>query len=141
LSKFSTLNEVVKHSQSSKVLFVEDNLEIRESTVILLNELFDEVHIAVDGEDGLTQYRDFYKNNNSYFDIVISDIRMPNLDGVALSKSIYNINQKQKIIIISAYNETEYLLPLINMGVNGFIQKPLSLEAIIEVLSPIYLKS
>jgi len=59
---------------------------------------------------------------------------MPNLNGIALTKEIFKLNKEQKIIIISAHNDKEYLIDLINIGVEAFMQKPLSSENMLEVL-------
>lgn len=59
---------------------------------------------------------------------------MPRLDGIELSKKLYSLNPKQPIIVLSAYNDTKYLVDLINLGVEGFIQKPVSLEHLLVAL-------
>ncbi len=59
---------------------------------------------------------------------------MPNMDGISLSKEIYKINPKQKIIIISSYNETNYFIELIKIGISGFIKKPLSLAEVLDII-------
>ena len=53
-------------------------------------------------------------------------IQMPLLDGISLSKEIFKLHKEQKIIVVSAYNDKEYLIDLINLGVEGFMHKPLS---------------
>ncbi len=64
---------------------------------------------------------------------------MPYMDGIELVRAIYKIDKLQKIIIISAHDESKYLLPLVKIGVEGFIQKPFTLDTILEVLNDIYL--
>lgn len=128
------LKELITITKDLTVLYVEDNKEARDSTILMLNNYFDDISVAVDGEDGLNQYQKKYTEANSYFDIVISDIEMPNLDGIAMTKEIYAISPKQKILIISAYTEKEYLLPLINMGISGFITKPFNFDIISETI-------
>ncbi|MCK4874283.1 MAG: response regulator, partial [Sulfurimonas sp.] len=89
-------------AQDFSVLYVEDDERLRESTSIIFKDLFKEVIIAGDGLAGLSLYKEHRDKTESYFDIVISDIQMPNMDGIALSKEILKINKKQKIIIVSA---------------------------------------
>ncbi len=124
-------------SQHFTLLYVEDNKAVRESTAELFQDLFKQVLVAEDGEDGLALYQDYFDTNGVYIDIVITDIQMPKLDGVALSKALFKINRAQKVLIVSAYSDTKYLVELINIGVNGFIQKPLSFEQIFSVLSDV----
>ena len=59
---------------------------------------------------------------------------MPRLNGIGLTKEILKKNPKQNIIIISAYNDKDYLIDLINLGVKAFMQKPLSSENLLQVL-------
>ena len=59
---------------------------------------------------------------------------MPNMDGIELSSKIKEINPNQSIIIVSAYNDTEYLLKFIEMNIRQFIQKPIDVDNMLEVL-------
>ncbi len=128
---FKTLKKL---SQHLCILYVEDDDILRTKTAHIFSNLFKQVDIAKDGHIGLHLYKEYHLNTNQYYDIVISDIQMPNLDGIGFSKAIFKINKNQKIIITSAYNDKEYLIELINIGVNGFMQKPLSSEKMLEVL-------
>ena len=121
-------------SQNLSLLYVEDDKILRDKTAVIFKNLFKVVDIAVDGMDGLNLYKNYYKSDSKYYDIVISDIKMPHLDGIALTKEIFSVNKKQKIIIVSAYNDKEYLIDLINLGVEGFLEKPLSHENLLEIL-------
>lgn len=128
---FKMLQQV---SKDLSMLYVEDDISLREKTTVVFKNLFQHVDVAEDGVEGLELYNEFYENEAKYYDIVVSDIQMPRLDGIGLTKEIYNINKKQKIIIISAYNDKEYLIELINLGVDVFMQKPLSSENLLQVL-------
>jgi len=86
------------------------------------------VVVAKDGKEGLS----FYKEES--FDIVITDIQMPNMNGIELSRSIMSVNKNQKILIVSAYNEVDYFIELIKIGVAGFMQKPLTIVQMLDVL-------
>lgn len=92
------------------------------------------VDVAKDGLEGLNMYQDYYKSNSEFYDIVISDIKMPKLDGIELTKKIFEINKKQMIIIVSAYDEKEYLVELINLGAHGFMKKPFTSTSLLKIL-------
>ena len=89
------------------ILFVEDDKGISKKMEILLYEIFSKIEIAFDGNEALEKYCNFYKANNEYPDLIITDIRMPNMDGIELIKHIYKENANQKIIVLSAHNESE----------------------------------
>jgi DNA-binding response OmpR family regulator len=123
-----------KYSKNISILFVEDDFSIRTETKELLEEIFSTVQVAVDGKDGLEKYLDFHKKNNSYFDLVLSDIKMPNMDGIDLIKAIYEENPNQIALVLSAHNESEYLMKLINLGIRQFILKPLDYNNFLDVI-------
>ena len=135
----SIMQATLNISKKLKVLYVEDCKEVRESTLFLLENFFDNIVVGFDGAEGLELYKNQFYNENSYFDIVINDIQMPNLNGIDMAKAIYEINKEQKIIIVSAYSDKEYLIPLLNMGIEGFMQKPLSIEHVNDVIKNICL--
>lgn len=133
----SDIESMLNTSRSLKVLYVEDNPEVRESTLLILENFFDDIVVADDGSDALEHYKNYFYNTNTYFDIVISDIQMPKLNGVDMTHKIYEINKEQMIIIVSAYSDKDYLIPLLNIGIEGFMQKPLSFEQITEMVKGI----
>jgi len=123
-----------EYSKNKSVLFVEDDKDIVKETSELLELIFQRVDVAFDGEEGLEKYNNYYKEENSYYDLVISDIKMPKKDGIELTKEIFAINKKQLLIILSAHSESAYLLELINLGISHFITKPLNYDSFVHVL-------
>ena len=120
--------ELLQYTNGLKLLFAEDHQELRESTAEILKNFFKTVDAVDDGDAAL----ELYKNNT--YDIVLTDIRMPNMDGIELTQKIYEINPFQSIIILSAHDESKYLIPLINMGVSQFIKKPIDYQELMESL-------
>lgn len=107
-----------------KLLYVEDNSELREETFEILEYYFQNIIVAKDGEEGLNLYKKEFQSTKKYFDIVISDIEMPKMDGVLMCKKIKEIKQDQIVVFLSAYDTKEYLKEAINLGVDKFIVKP-----------------
>lgn len=122
------------YSKDLSILFVEDDFSIRTETKELLEEIFSIVHVGIDGKDGLEKYLDFYKEHNVYYDLVLTDILMPNMDGINLTSAIYKENTKQIVLVLSAHNESEYLMKLINLGIRQFILKPLEYKTFLDVI-------
>jgi len=130
----SKLNELKKITQKLSLLYVEDNEDLRDTTMKIFSSLFNTTVAVEDGQVGLNSYNEYFRDNGKYFDIVITDIEMPNMNGIEMTREILTINKEQKILVISAYDDKKYLIELINIGITGFIQKPLNLEQISSVL-------
>ena len=111
-----------------KLLYVEDDTMARETTLKLLNNLFDTIVVAVDGEDGLEKFK------NESFDIVLSDINMPNLNGLEMLEHIRNIDENIFVLLLSAHNDSQYFLQAIELNIDGYILKPLVYEQLFKAL-------
>lgn len=120
-----------KYTQNMNVLVVEDYLALQKSIQKIFTPLFKEVNVASDGKEALALYRE-KKSKNENYDIVFSDIAMPNMNGVELTKEIKKRDKTQPIIIFSAHQDSEFLLELINLEVRRFILKPISLNELLE---------
>ena len=127
------LKKLKAFSTELSLLYVEDDKTLRDETYKLMSQLFRIVHIAEDGQEGLALFKQYFLDTGSYYNIVLSDIKMPKLDGIGLSRAVFDINSEQKIIVVSAHSEKDYLVDLINIGVDAFIEKPFS-DSIFEVL-------
>jgi len=126
-----TIKDLHKYSHNLNVLYVEDDESLREETTTLFKMLFKNIDTAEDGEDGLQKF------NDNLYDIVISDVNMPNMNGIEMCKRIKEINPEQKISIVSAHDESAILMDLIKAGADGFILKPMHMEELIVSLYPI----
>ncbi len=126
--------EILKYTKELHLLYVEDDFALREETVEILEDFFDHIDIAENGQIGLDKYKDYYKENSSYYDLVIADINMPIMDGQTLIKHIKELNSEQRIIVISAYNESSRLIKLIQAGISNFIMKPIESEQFLDII-------
>ena len=128
------LEEMVQYTKDLSVLVVEDHNDLREVLSSSLGEVFKEVVSVENGAEAIITYREKYLENGYGYDIVLSDIKMPFLNGVDLTKKIYDINSNQVVIIMSAHDESEYLLPLINLGIEYFVKKPINYDEFFNTL-------
>lgn len=126
--------QILKETKHLSLLFVEDSDPLRTRMIGILKEYFNHVDSAVDGCDALEKYNDYRDTTQKYYDLVISDIRMPRMDGVELTSALRSLREDQPIIILSAHAETDYLLSLINIGVAQFITKPVQYPEMFETL-------
>jgi DNA-binding response OmpR family regulator len=116
------------------LLLVEDYKPLLHDMAEMLEMFFKSVTLASDGKEALSLYRTQHDIHKKGFDLIISDIQMPFMDGVALSKSIRQLEPEQKIIILSAHTDRDYLLELINIGISQFITKPVNHEELMKTL-------
>lgn len=117
----------------TKVLLAEDESVAREILSFYLNTIFDEVVVATDGKEGLEIYLDALKKDEK-FDLVLTDIKMPNMDGMEMLEKIYELDKEQKFIIVSAYKDEEKLLKSIDLQVLAYFLKPLNVDNIMNLL-------
>ncbi|MES0489877.1 MAG: response regulator [Leptospirales bacterium] len=114
-----------------KILIVEDEKTIRDQFKIILNRMFKTVYEAENGKMGIEIYLAWKP------DIVITDIRMPVMDGLEMISEIKNINPSVPIVVVTAYSDQEYLMKAINLNVEKFITKPIDVSILKESLKPI----
>jgi len=128
----------MKFAQELQVLYVEDNQDARESTLGLLENIFDNITTAVDGKDGLEKFQ------TKSFDLILTDINMPKLNGIEMVTIIRETDKDIPILILSAYNESGYFIETIKQGVEGYLLKPIDLNQFITMINKsiekIYLK-
>ncbi|MBF0288754.1 MAG: response regulator [SAR324 cluster bacterium] len=133
----SNIRELAQLTSDLKVLYVEDDEQLQIETAQLFSNFFHDLTSASNGQKGLELYQDaiFAKKP---FDIVISDIHMPVMNGIEMLGHIKRINRDQAAIVVSAHDDSNYLMEIINMGIDQFILKPLSLQNFLGVLQRVY---
>jgi len=114
-----------------KILYVEDDNVISEELEKLLKKVFKNIDVAKDGKEGIELYR------KTKYDIVITDIEMPNMNGIDMIKKIREINDKQIVVVTSAYKYPEYLLEFIDNSIEKFILKPFDINKLFISISKI----
>lgn len=128
---FDDLGFLKKRCVGKKVLYVEDELHVRNQTRKLLEIYFDNIVEASDGIEGLSEFK------KGGIDLVFTDIIMPNMDGIDFLRKIREINPNLPVVIFSACDNTEHFLKAIELGVQGYILKPFSFKEITTVLRKI----
>ncbi len=116
------------------VLYVEDSKVLRTYMKDLIQAYAKEVFTANDGKEGIEQ---FIKHKP---DIVITDINMPNIDGMQMSKMIKNSFKDTPIVLLTQFDKSDYLKKAIMLGIDSFVSKPVKDEELIDILEAIALK-
>jgi len=125
------LQNIMKYSSPLKLLYVEDDEMARTSTISILEEFFDNITVAVDGQDGLDKYE------QDHFDIIITDINMPRLNGLDMIEKIRAYDNEVFILVLSAYNESGFFMESIKLNVQGYLLKPINTDQFLAVLEKI----
>ena len=108
------------------ILYVEDEKDIRHEMSEILSLDFANIIIAENGQDGLKMY----KEHNP--ELVITDVKMPYMNGIDMSKSILEINKDAKIIVITAFNENDYITRAKEIGIKIYINKPVNINKLFD---------
>jgi YesN/AraC family two-component response regulator len=117
----SIVNDLKIFGKHLSLLIVEDDPEVRVELVGFFECFFKHIKSAKNGLEAL----ELYKKNR--FDIVITDLNMPKMDGTQLSREIRTLNKEQVIIVLSGHIDT-YVIDLIDIGIQALIIKPYELE-------------
>lgn len=112
----------MSNSNKLTILYVEDEKGIRENLTKFLKNFASKLYIAVDGEDGVEQYKKYKP------DLVVSDIQMPKMNGIDMITKIKDINQQQYVIFTTAFSDSHFFIEAIDLSVDGYILKPIDLE-------------
>ena len=129
------IRELYLYTQDMSVLYVEDNKNLLSAKMEIFKEIFQNADSAENGLIGLKKYK---KNR---YDIVITDLNMPYMNGLEMIDHVLKIDANQAIIIVSAYLKTEYISKLSKFKKIDFLTKPVGgdelIRSIYEVVKPI----
>jgi DNA-binding response OmpR family regulator len=120
--------------KNKTILLVEDEDIIRDNISSMLKFFFKEVYTAVDGYDGLDMYEKHLP------DIVMTDLKMPNMNGFELLQELKNRACSAYTIIVSAHTDTQFLINAIHNGVDRYIIKPVTEEELFEAFKAYFEK-
>jgi len=121
-------SDILKKLNNYTLLLIENEKGIRENLYDYFSLLFKTVFVAKDGMEGLALY------NSHNIDLIISDIKMPNMDGIELAKTIRKKNKEIEIVIISAHTDVDFLLDSIPLHLIDYVVKPLTERKIENIL-------
>jgi PAS domain S-box-containing protein len=114
--------------KTMSVLYVEDELDTREELAAMLQPYVRVLHVGANGQEGL----DLFKAERP--DIIVTDIQMPRVSGLAMSADIRSIAPEQLIVFVTAYTDEGYLFQAIELGIDKYLTKPLRVERLLDTL-------
>ena len=117
-----------------KVLVTDDQRELAQEiqSVLETDSDLEVTGIACDGVDALAQMRE------NTPDVVLLDIRMPNMDGVVATRHIKSEFPETKVVILTTFDDSDYILNAINNGASGYLLKDISGNALIGAVKNAY---
>jgi len=115
----STIITIGNDMKQSKILIAEDNELNRDNLMQLLTEQGHTVKTVCDGREGIEAFLE------DKFDLVITDLRMPNVDGLEFLKYIKNSNRDNLVIMITGYGTINSAVESMKLGAFDFITKPI----------------
>ncbi|MEO5357690.1 MAG: response regulator [Nitrospirae bacterium YQR-1] len=111
------------------VLYVEDEAAVRLSVGESLMRCCRSVYLASNGREGVYMYVAYRP------DIVITDIRMPKMNGLDMAREIKKHNPKAQIIITSAFSDKDMFVEAIDLGVSQYVIKPINIDKLLNTLN------
>lgn len=121
----------IEKTSAYNVLFVEDDGELREVIGTILEEFFQNVYLAKDGEDAL----EVFKNNHC--DIVITDIHMPKMNGFKLIENMRLINKDVHVLVFTGEDDIHVLTEGFNLSVDDYLFKPFDILQFTKVMDKV----
>jgi two-component system cell cycle sensor histidine kinase/response regulator CckA len=125
-----------KTAKKPITLLVDDDKMVLNIGVKILQRLGYVVLEAQSGQEAIK----IFEENQSRVDLVILDMRMPDMNGDAVFEQLRQINSRVKVLIASGYMEDSRIGNLITLGCNGFIQKPFRASELLQEINKILVK-
>ena len=117
-----------------KVLVVDDQTELAAeiAEILTTDSGLEVVGTATDGFDALE------KMSQTHPDVVLLDIRMPNMNGVVATQRIKTEYPQTKVLILTTFDDSDYILNAINNGASGYLLKDIGGNALIDAVKNAY---
>jgi len=125
------IKKIIHTTKTLKLLYVEDDDDARKATLKLLNNFFTDITISEDGQDALDKLKE------AKYDLILSDINMPNKNGLEMLEELRHNGDNTPTIFLSAHNESEYFTEAIKLGIEYFILKPIQQEQFVDGINKI----
>ena len=119
------------HPTKRSILIVDDEVHVRDGLSEILRQEGFHVETAKDGREAISLAV------NKRFDLMISDIKMPEMDGLELLDRVQEINPKMRVIMVTAFGDVQTYLRSMNLGAHEYINKPIRIQELKRVIDTI----
>ncbi len=117
-----------QHNSDITLLYIEDEPATREQVARVLTSKGYRLILAENGRQGLEAYLEHQP------DITLTDIMMPQMNGLEMAREIRKITPEAQIVCMTAFSETSYLIEAIDIGINQFVLKPVEFIRLLTAL-------
>lgn len=114
-----------------KIVIVEDEPRIREGIALLLGRLGPEYQVVASAENGKIGLEKILETRP---DLIITDVKMPEMDGVQMLTALRQQGVQTQAVVLSAYSDFSYAQKTMKLGVKDYLLKPIDRESFLEVL-------
>lgn len=119
------------HPTKKSILIVDDEIHVRDGLAEILQQEGFYVETACDGKEAIAL------SVNKKFDLMISDIKMPEIDGLQLLNEIQKVNPQIRVIMVTAFGDVQTYLKSMQLGAHEYINKPIRIQELKRVISTI----
>ena len=117
----------IEKFQKIKILYVEDEIELRDTTCRSLGSIVSNIEVASNGKEGLEKFKD------GNFDIIITDLAMPIMDGSDMIIEIRKIDKEIPILVTTAFgSQNKAVGKLIDIGMSEYQMKPIDMMKLVK---------
>lgn len=118
------------------IMLVDDHKMIREGLKSFL-ETNEEINVVAEAGDGVEALKILKARQEDPVDVLVTDIAMPNMDGISLVKEIKREYPDQKVMAMTMMNESQYVKQMLAAGANGYVLKNCTEEEFIKAIKAI----
>jgi DNA-binding NtrC family response regulator len=122
---------MTSYGDDMKILVVDDEEGARELFNTILTDEGYEVTLANNGQDALSRMK------GDTYDLVVTDIKMPGMDGLQLLQEIRKTGSQADVIMVTAYGEVESYLKAMSLGAAEYINKPIRIKELKRIVQKV----
>ena len=112
------------------VLYCEDEDDLRNVTGEVIRQFTKTAYLAENGKIGF----DLFLEHQNEIDLIVTDVNMPEMNGLEMARKIKEINPNIPIIVATAFSHSNYLLEAIELGIDKYVLKPIDIKKLFAVM-------
>ncbi len=123
------MREAIKDNEKSSIWIIDDEIDLGQTYADLLEDSYN-----VQVFDSPSKALSSFSGNPKAVDIIITDLMMPDMDGLTLSKHIKQINPSTDIVMMSGFLDRDKLLAASELNISAFLSKPINFDKLTNIL-------